>query len=34
MVKKLVIETGYTPRVLQEILHNSLKRFNVVVCHR
>ncbi len=28
------ISTGYTPRVLQDVLHRSLKRFNVVVCHR
>lgn len=31
-VKK--IETGYTPRVLQEKMHSALKRFNVIVCHR
>lgn len=29
-----VIETGYTPRPLQALLHASLKRFNVIVCHR
>lgn len=29
-----VVTTGYTPRPIQEILHNSLKRFNVLVCHR
>lgn len=34
MKKRVVVETGYTPRVLQEHLHNSLKRFNVIVCHR
>ena len=28
------IETGYKPRELQAYLHNSLKRFNVLVCHR
>lgn len=28
------IETGYTPRVLQEKMHAALKRFNVIVCHR
>jgi hypothetical protein len=28
------IETGYTPRPLQDVLHARLKRFNVVVCHR
>lgn len=31
-VKK--ISTGYSPRTLQEKLHQSLKRFNVLVCHR
>ena len=31
-VKK--ISTGYTPRELQNYLHNSLRRFNVLVCHR
>lgn len=30
----LEVSTGYKPRPLQEILHRSLKRFNVVVCHR
>lgn len=29
-----VIETGYEPRPLQAILHKSLKRFNVIICHR
>ncbi len=28
------IYTGYKPRPLQEVLHSSLKRFNVIVCHR
>lgn len=28
------VETGYTPRPIQAILHNSFKRFNVIVCHR
>ena len=28
------IKTGYMPRPLQQVLHNSLKRFNVLVCHR
>jgi len=32
--KVQVINTGYVPRTLQQILHSSLKRFNVVVCHR
>jgi hypothetical protein len=29
-----VIDLGYRPRPLQQILHESLKRFNVLVCHR
>ena len=28
------IVTGYVPRPLQVLLHNSLRRFNVIVCHR
>lgn len=28
------VETGYTPRVLQQYLHSHLKRFSVLVCHR
>lgn len=28
------IFTGYLPREHQELLHRSLKRFNVIVCHR
>lgn len=28
------ISTGYEPRPLQLVLHNSFKRFNIVVCHR
>lgn len=28
------IEIPYEPRPLQEKIHNSLKRFNVLVCHR
>lgn len=28
------ISTGYTPRALQSSLHLSVKRFNVIVCHR
>ena len=28
------VETGYLPRPLQQTLHCSLKRFNVLVCHR
>lgn len=34
MSAEKVIETGYTPRPLQAHLHRSLKRFNVLVCHR
>ena len=34
MLETRVINTGYTPRPLQEELHSSLKRFNVLVCHR
>lgn len=30
----ITIKTGYFPRRLQEVLHASLKRFNVIVCHR
>lgn len=30
----LQIETGYVPRPLQKILHDYLRRFNVLVCHR
>ncbi len=29
-----VISTGYQPRKHQDWLHNNLRRFNVVVCHR
>ena len=29
-----VISTGYKPRHHQQILHASMKRFNVLVCHR
>lgn len=28
------IETGYEPRRHQKVLHASLKRFNIIVCHR
>lgn len=34
MQRTLEISTGYTPRPLQEILHNALLRFNVLVMHR
>lgn len=30
----VVVKTGYYPRPHQEKLHASMKRFNVVVCHR
>lgn len=33
-MKKERISTGYVPRKFQRVLHNSLKRFNVLVCHR
>lgn len=29
-----VVQTGYRPRPMQEFLHKSLKRFNVLVLHR
>ena len=29
-----VVDLGYRPRPLQQSLHSSLKRFNVLVCHR
>jgi phage terminase large subunit len=28
------VNLGYTPRPIQAYLHNNLKRFNVLVCHR
>ncbi len=28
------VTTGYQPRALQQLLHNALKRFSVLVCHR
>lgn len=34
MGQSLVITLPYTPRPLQEHIHDSLKRFNVIVCHR
>lgn len=34
LAKKDRIVTGYTPRPLQLILHSTLRRFNVIVCHR
>jgi hypothetical protein len=33
-MKNEKISTGYIPRRFQKVLHNSLKRFNVLVCHR
>ena len=32
--KQQIISTGYSPRPLQQQIHQSLKRFNVLVCHR
>lgn len=32
--KSKVVDLGYTPRPFQAHLHNSLRRFNVLVCHR
>jgi len=32
--KVKTIDTGYEPRPFQRSLHRSLKRFNVLVCHR
>ena len=32
--KIVEVNTGYKPRPLQYLLHQSLKRFNVLVCHR
>jgi hypothetical protein len=29
-----IVDLGYRPRKLQQVLHASLKRFNVLVCHR
>lgn len=29
-----IVSTGYTPRPLQALIHKSLKRFNVLLCHR
>ena len=34
MPKILDVSTGYKPRYHQQILHNLVKRFNVLVCHR
>ena len=34
MTKKYKIRIPYKPRPLQAVLHKSLKRFNVIVCHR
>ena len=34
MIPQENISTGYIPRELQAILHNQLKRFSVIVCHR
>lgn len=29
-----IVSTGYVPRPIQQYLHNAMKRFNVLVCHR
>lgn len=29
-----IIDTSYRPRPFQQVLHNNVKRFNVIVCHR
>lgn len=34
MTAPQTIDTGYRPRKHQRQIHNSLKRFNVLVCHR
>lgn len=34
MAEVKVITTGYLPRPIQQYLHNAMKRFNVLVCHR
>ena len=33
-MKTQAIDLGYVPRPLQQKLHSSLRRFNVIVCHR
>ncbi len=33
-MKNKFINTGYQPRTLQAHLHQNVKRFNVIVCHR
>jgi phage terminase large subunit len=33
-VSRAKVSTGYSPRPLQAVLHKSLRRFNVLVCHR
>jgi len=34
MTKRTRVTTGYKPRPLQKAIHKSLKRWNVLVCHR
>lgn len=34
MINTKVVDTGYQPRPLQQLMHSSLKRFSVIVCHR
>jgi phage terminase large subunit len=30
----MIVDLGYRPRFYQKVLHQSLRRFNVLVCHR
>jgi phage terminase large subunit len=30
----MIIQTGYTPRLLQSDIHRNMRRWNVLVCHR
>lgn len=34
MTNARIISTGYTPRLHQALMHQAVKRFNVLVCHR
>lgn len=31
---EVAVDTGYTPRPLQALIHQKMRRFNVFVCHR
>jgi hypothetical protein len=33
-IENKIVRTGYTPRPLQAQIHNEIKRFSVLVCHR